>query len=48
MSLSARHQRQVAGGHSSGIKEEIGGEHSHLIKENSMQHSPEISSTQGQ
>jgi len=44
MSLSARHQRQIHGGH---IKEEVGVGGDHLLQpETALQHSPEISSTQ--
>ena len=45
MCLSARHQRQIHGGH---IKEEVKIRGDHLLQpKTSLQHSPEISSTQG-
>ena len=45
MSLSARHQRHLG---QSGVKEEPGaGPGDHLRQEAALQHSPEISSTQG-
>ena len=45
MSLSARHQRHLG---QAGVKEEPGvGPGDHLMHETALQHSPEISSTQG-
>ena len=45
MCPSARHQRQINGGH---IKEEVEVRGDHLLQpKTALQHSPEISSTQG-